>query len=487
MKTLIFITLILTSTLISTLVSPIVSSPYSVVFKAGGETNKPPQVNQNQKTSTEISRRQIQVGIGFWNSNLDNAITDTENSTKFVYSLKSDLYYSIENSNIELISTNSFFAGLLYKSTSMLSIGYTPVMLDQNQVSSTELLRLSEFAGIHIHIGNKKFGWLRVSPLQLIDQPGRLVSTKKLDRSDLLDSNSTNLDSLYLDLKESFFFQSIQDSLSFRQFEGKIASNQFKDRITHQIRYELRIDWLQFGASYRTANFSRTAITPELILDHGEVDIGIISKIASVNFGATRSFGQVTQTNKKRMPINGLEYRSNIWAQFKDFEMNLFGSRSTSDQKSHLNHLEQIGFIDFGASLVDLPILGSYSTMLHSVPCIEDLCDDVFRSKTSQMFRYSSDYLELTLSYLFNWVGFAIRSGILLPYRFEKYDNLGQKTKEIYNDLTEVSLEVQAFPAELQNGIFSVSYSRLYRRNVETRQRELESQSVSFRIKVNLN
>lgn len=499
----------------------LIGSPYSIVFKANGATNKPTPTKPNQKAKTEISNHGIQLGINFLTSNLDQEISqpviskveeiknhqnnkekkeqnndeqtnnivinnnDTmineatnkptmpENrTTKFVYSLKSDLYYSISDSNLQLIPTNSFFTGLIYKSTSMLSIGYTPVNLNQNQTSFIDLLRHSEFPGLHLHIGNRRIGWLRVSPYLLIDSPGRFISNKN---------------SLNLNWKEMFFYQSVQESLSFRQTEGRLLSNQFKDRIAHQLKYELIFDWLAFGISYRTSNFSKTATTPALSIDHSEVNLGLLTSVVSLSFGVTRSFGEVFQTNNKKIQLDANEYRANILANFGHFEINLFSARSEGDQKSYLQQLEKIGFIDYGASIVDLPILGSYSTMLHSVPCTEELCSDVFRSNSSQLFRYSADYAELTLSYLFSWIGLGLRGGIILPHRNEQYDTFGQKTKEIYTDLTEVSLEVQAYPTELQNGLCSIIYSRLYRRNNANHQRELESQSLSFRIKVNLN
>lgn len=503
----------------------LIGSPYSIVFKANGTTSKPTPTKPNQKTKTEISNHGIQLGINFLTSNLDqelnqsvtqeveeinnhqnneekkeekkeqknyeqtkndmikkndttinqetNTTTIPENrTTKFVYSLKSDLYYSISDSNVQLIPTNSFFTGLMYKSTSMLSIGYTPVNLNQNQTSFSDLLRHSEFPGLHLHIGNHKIGWLRISPLLLIDSPGRLIS---------------NQNSLNLNWKERFFYQSVQESLSFRQTEGSLLSNQFKDRIAHQLKYELIFDWLAFGIGYRTSNFSRTATTPALSIDHSEVSLGLLTKVVSFSFGATRSFGEVFQTNNKKIQLDANEYRSNILVNFGHFEINLFSSRSEGDQRSYLQQLEKIGFIDYGASIVDLPILGSYSTMLHSVPCTEELCSDVFRSNSSQLFRYTADYAELTLSYLFSWIGFGLRGGIILPHRYEQYDNFGQKTKEIYTDLTEVSFEIQAYPTELQKGLCSIIYSRLYRRNNTNHQRELESQSLSFRIKVNIN
>jgi hypothetical protein len=442
------------------------ASPASVTMVMAGATK--------HQESTSITQRQQAVDAGLKSFMTHTSPDDSEFT--FVYGSDAVLRFFLSQypaedfQQVQFLAAGPAFAGIRFAPFSYLLIGYASMDLWSGDLRSGSrharegdaLLRRSSYPGFHLHLQHDHFGSLRITPLAFIDPPGRF--------------------------SDSIFFRStIQQLLSQRQTEGRHEDAHAPDRILHQARYDLRVDWFFLGLHYRTAGFAKTGPSERSSLSvvHTGIDLRIMTDHIDIIAGAVRASGSLTMAGQPSVPVTGMEYRLSAGVRFYErYAISLFAMRTEPDGDSEEDR--HIGFIDYGAPSTDLPLLAD--AQLHGIPCVpvpDDRCDGRILRK-SPPFRYPGDYGDLTVQYQGDRWGLAMRAGILVPFRYMHTAPEGGREREIYEDHAGWAVELQVSP-DFMKGAFALTYSTLYDRN-EQRRRRLMAQSISvwFRLPVEL-
>lgn len=441
---------------------PLYASPVSVTMVMAGATER------NEKETTSIAQRQQAVDIG-----LKASMPHTSDDAGFAFVYGSDAvlrfflsqYPAEDRQQVQFLATGPAFTGIRIAPFSYMLLGYAPMDLWSN-IGSTQgrdaALRRSSYPGLHLHFQHGDFGSLRITPLAFIDPPGRFADSP-------------------------FFLSTIQQSLSKRQTEGRHDDSHASDRINHQIRYDLTVDWFFMGLHYQTANFTKTGPSDRssLSVDHTGLDLGVITDSIDILIGAVRSSGSLTMAGAAAVPVMGMQYRLSAKARlFERYGVSIFAMRSEADRPADAYTDRRVGFVDYGAPSTDLPLLAD--AQLNGLPCVpvpEDRCDGLIVQNIPP-FRYPGDYGDLTLHYQGDQWGIALRAGIIVPFRYEQTTDGAEREREIYNDHAGWAAELQLSP-DFMKGSVALTYSALYDRD-EERKRRLQAQSISvwFRLPV---
>ena len=469
------------------------AAPLSLSFVTNGHTQlqstEPSQIGLSPKDASKhsISSRTQAVDL-----RLSAASDNQGQSAQPIYatdgSIRLFLSQYKDQNQIQLLSSGPMYAGARFAPWAYLSMGYMPTNLLLQTSSHEELLRRSVFPGIHLMASHSDAGTLRITPVALIDPPGRFAESTRH--------------------QTQFFRQVIDENLSKRQTEGRLDSAYAKDRILYQLRYDLQIDWFSIGAFYRRASFANTGIaqTPAsadsdqeskqfgkpaqsaMSVDHSGLEAGVISESFTFIVAGSRSSGWLTSmaTGTNRIEISGIKLSSFVsLTLYNDFRISLFAERSQPDRLPNQYQTLKIGYIDYGASSIDLPLLGT--SMLHRIPCVAhtaDLCDSTI-SQNSIPLRQAADYSDVTFSYESESWQVALRGGILVPYRYPTTSVDGSNQRSIYSDFTEAAIELQWLPASFDSRI-TIGYSVLFDRD-DARKRRIMAQSVSASFQVALD
>lgn len=441
---------------------PLHSSPVSVTMVMAGATER------NEKETAFIQQRQQAFDIGLKAS---SAPASDDAGLAFVYGSDAVLrfflsqYPAEDRQQVQFLATGPAFTGIRIAPFSYMLLGYAPMDIRSNIGSpqgSDAALRRTVYPGLHLHFQNGDFGSLRITPLAFIDPPGRIAGSP-------------------------FFLSTIQQSLSMRQTEGRHDDSHASDRINHQIRYDLTVDWFFMGLHYQTANFTKTGPSDRssLSVDHTGLDLGVITDSFDILIGAVRSSGSLTMAGAAAVPVAGMQYRLSAAARlFERYGLYIFAMRSEADRPADAYTDRRVGFVDYGAPSTDLPLLAD--ARLNALPCVpvpEDRCDGLIVQKTPP-FRYPGDYGDLTLHYREDQWGMALRAGIIVPFRYKRTTDGAKRERDIYNDQAGWAAELQLSP-DFMKGSVALTYSTLYGRDVE-RKRRLQAQSISvwFRLPV---
>ncbi len=430
------------------------ASPVSITFSMDG------QVERDEEKDVVIKERHQSIDVNYQAENFTE-----EAAPAFVYGFDTTWrfylseYPAEDRQQVQLLATGHAFGGLRVAPFTYLLLGYAPMRI-QGPPGSDEALRHTVYPGLHFHLQHEKAGSLRITPVAFIDPPGRLNDSR-------------------------FFLSTVQHGLSIRQTEGRHDDAYAPDRIVHQIRYDLFLDWFFFAVHYRKAGFEKTgpATRSDLSIDHTGLDLGLVFSSVQLFAGVMRSSGQLTMAGSSTTQIAGMQYRIRILSQFfEHYGLSVFAMRSEADILADAYREQEIGFVDYGTTAADLPLLDS--TQLHGLPCVpvpEDRCDGLILNSTPP-FRYPGDYGELTLHYQGQRWGLAVRSGILVPFRYRRASDGLPKQEDRYTDYAGLAAELQVSPDFMQGSI-SLTVSALYDRNAEGR-RQLLGRSFSAWFKV---
>jgi len=436
---------------------PLFSSPVSITMTMAGASER------DEKEGTSIQSRHQAVDVGLKASMPES--TDDDTAFAFIYGADAVLRFFLseypgeDQQQVQLLASGPAFTGIRIAPFSYLVMGYAPMNLWSTDLSikgSEAALRHSSYPGLHLHFQHRQFGSLRITPLAFIDPPGRFTDSP-------------------------FFLSTIQQSLSMRQREGRHDSAHAPDRINHQIRYDLTVDWFFMGLQYRKAGFKNTGSSDRSILtvDHAGLDLGVITGSVDLLVGAVRSSGSLTMAGAAAVPVMGMQYRLSLRARlFEQYGISVFAMRSEADRTADAYGDRRVGFVDYGAPSTDLPLFET--AQLHGLPCVpvpEDRCDGLIIQNTPP-FRYPGDYGDLTLQYQGEQWGVALRGGILVPFRYRNTNDGAQNEKAPYNDHAGWAAELQLSP-DFMKGSVAVTYSVLYDRD-EEHKRRLQAQSLTL-------
>ena len=438
---------------------PLFADSVSITMVMAGATER------DEQDETSIQKRHQAIDVGLKASMPESA--DDDPAFAFIYGSDAVLRFFLsefpgeDHQQVQFLASGPAFAGVRFAPFSYLIMGYAPMNLRSTK-GSDAALRRSSFPGLHIHFQHRDLGSLRITPLALIDPPGRFTDS-------------------------SFFLSTVQEILSKRHTEGRQDSAHAPDRINHQIRYDLTVDWFFMALQYRKAGFKKTGPSDRsaLTVDHAGLDLGLITPHFDLLIGAVRSSGALTLAGAATVPVMGMQYRLSIRGRFYEhYGISLFAMRSEADRPADAYGDRRVGFVDYGAPSTDLPLFET--AQLHGLPCVpvpDDRCDGLIIQNTPP-FRYPGDYGDLTLHYRGAQWAVALRGGILVPFRYTNTTDGAQNEKALYNDFAGWAAEMQLSP-DFMKGSIALTYGALYDRD-EERKRRLQAQSVSlwFRLPV---